>query len=109
MRLRLNIAAIFIAVGLGALAVILPYNAEALIPRPPYYHWIFLLFSLAGLAMLFVFGIAEEFEETDDAVGSSDRSILWRAVGLAFIASALASATFIGATALVDYLDRAVA
>jgi len=106
MRLRLHIAAIFIAVGLGAVAVILLYNPQALIPRPPYYYWIFLLFALATLGMLFVFGIAEEFEEIDDTAGSSDRRIHWRAVGLAFVASALASATFIGATALVDYLDR---
>ena len=109
MRLRLNIAAICIAVGLGAVAVILLYNPRALIPRPPYFDWIFLLFSLAALGMLFVFGIEEEFEETDDAVDPGDRRILWRAVVLAFVASALASATFIGTSALVDYLDRVVA
>jgi len=35
--------------------------------------------------------------------------MFWRAVGLAFLISALASATFIAAAALVDYLDRAAA
>jgi hypothetical protein len=64
MRVRLNVAAIFIAVGLGALIVTLLYDPAALIPRPPYVQWIFLVMS------------------------------------------ALASATFIGASALVDYLDR---
>ena len=107
MRARLNIAAIFIAVGLGALTVIL--LPGALIPRPPYFHWIFVLFSLAALAMLFVLGLEDDFGEIDDTDGSSDRPIHWRAVGLAFLTSTLASAVFIGATALVAYLDRAAA
>ena len=97
MRARLNIAAIFIAVGLGALTVILLYDPGALVPRPPYYHWVFVLGSLAGLRMILVLGLEDDLEE---------RSIQWRAVGLAFLVSALASATFIGASALVDYLDR---
>jgi hypothetical protein len=105
MRARLNIAAIFIAVGLGALTVILPYDAGALIPRPPYFHQFFALFSLAALAMILVLALEDDLEEID---GSHDRLILWRAVALAFLMSALASATFIGASALVDYLDRAV-
>ncbi|HSF47697.1 MAG TPA: hypothetical protein VLA73_04980 [Burkholderiales bacterium] len=109
MRARLNIAAIFIAVGLGALTVILVYDPGALIPRPPYFHWIFVLFSLAGLGMLFVLGREDDLLETDEANGSSDRLIHWRAVGLAFLTSVLASAAFIGATALVEYLDRAAA
>ena len=36
-----------------------------------------------------------------------DRTTFWRAVALAFLISALASATFIGVTALVASLDRA--
>ena len=108
MRARLNIAAIFIAVGLGALAVILLYDPAALIPRPPYFHWIFVLFSLAALGMILVLGLEEDLQEIDGTDGSSDRPmLLWRAIGLAFLMSALASATFIGAAALVNYLDRA--
>ncbi|HEY7742468.1 MAG TPA: hypothetical protein VIA19_05410 [Burkholderiales bacterium] len=109
MRARLNIAAIFIAVGLGALTVILVYDPGALIPRPPYFHWIFVLFSLAGLGMLFVLGLEDDLQETDEANGSGDRRIHWLAIGLAFLTSALASAVFIGASALVEYLDRAAA
>jgi hypothetical protein len=35
--------------------------------------------------------------------------MFWRAVGLAFLVSALASATFIAVSSMVDYLDRAAA
>jgi len=105
MRARLNIAAIFIAVALGALSVILLYDPAALMPRPPYFQWIFVLFSLAALGMILVLALEDDLEEID---ASNDRLILWRAVGLAFLVSALASATFIGASALVDYLDRLV-
>jgi hypothetical protein len=33
--------------------------------------------------------------------------MFWRALGLAYLISVLASATFIAASAVVDYLDRA--
>jgi hypothetical protein len=67
------------------------------------------LFSLAGLGMLFVLGLEDDLQETDEANGSGDRRIHWLAIGLAFLTSALASAVFIGASALVEYLDRAAA
>ncbi len=109
MRARLNIAAIFIAVGLGALTVILVYDPGALIPRPPYYPWIFVVFSLAALGTLFVLGLEDDLLENDDTNGSGDQPIHWLTIGLAFLTSALACAVFIGATALVGYLDRALA
>jgi hypothetical protein len=59
--------------------------------------------------LLFVLGLEDDLGEIDDTDGSSDRPIHWRAVGLAFLTSALASAAFIGATALVAHLDRAAA
>jgi hypothetical protein len=109
MRLPLQIAAIFIAVGLGALAVTLLYDPMALIPHPPYGRWIFvrllLLSSLAVLGILLVFGIVDDRTDMDDTDGSLDRAIFWRVVGLAFLISALASATFVAVSAFVDYLD----
>ena len=111
MRVRLQIAAIFIAVGLGALTVTLLHDPTALLPHPPYGSWILerllVLASLAVLGMLLVFGVVDDRTDSDDADGSLDRGIFWRAVGLAFLISALASATFLAVSALVDYLDRA--
>ena len=108
MRVRLLIAAIFIAVGLGALTVTLLHDPIALVPHPPYGRWIFvrllLLSSLAALGMLLVLGVVDEcteIDETDDL----DPGTFWRVVGLAFLISALASASFVAVSALVDYLD----
>lgn len=108
MRIRLQIASIFVAVGLGALAVTLLYDPMALVPRRPYGEWIFVrmlsLCSLAALGMLLVFGVVDDRDDDDDS--ALDRAAYLRVVGVAFLVSALASATFIGASALVDYLDR---
>jgi hypothetical protein len=113
MRLRLQIAAIFIAVGLGALTVTLLHDRMALIPHPPYGCWIFVrllaLSSLATLGILLVFGVVDDRTDIDDTDGIPDRAIFWRVVGLAFLISALASATFVAVSAFVDYLDRAAA
>lgn len=106
MRVRLNVAAIFVAVGLGALVVTLLHDPEALIPRYPYIQWIFLASALAALGLILVLGLGDDLEEMEDTVRSGEHLIHWRAVGLAFLASAIASATFIAASALVDYLDR---
>jgi hypothetical protein len=110
MRIRLQIAAIFIAVGLGALTVTLLHDPMALFPHPPIGSWIvgrlLALSSLAVLGMLLVFGILDDRTDIDDTDGSLDRAIFWRVVGLAFLISALASATFLAVSALVDYLDR---
>ena len=104
MPTRLEIAALFIAVGLGALTVTLLRDPGALVPHPPYWPWIierlFLLGALAALGMLLMFGL----EDDDDM---PERPIRWRAIGLAFLVSVLASATFIAVSAFVDYLDRA--
>jgi hypothetical protein len=113
MRVRLQIAAIFIAVGLGALTVTLLHDPMALIPHSPSGRWIFvrllLLSSLAVLGVLLVFGVVDDRSDIDDTDGSRDRAIHWGAVGLAFLISALASAAFVAVSALVDYLDRAAA
>ena len=111
MRIRLQIAGIFFAVALGALTVTVLHDPMALIPHPPYRDWIvgrlFTVASLAALAMLLVFGVVDDRLDFDEQDGSSDPATLWRAVGLAFLVSALASVAFIAASALVDYLDRA--
>ena len=113
MRARLQIAAIFVAVGLGALTITLLHDPRALIPHPPYGPWIleriFVLFSLAALGMLPVLGLEDDFDYADDTDGSYDQATFRRAVVLAYLISALASAVFLGVSALVDYLDRAAA
>jgi hypothetical protein len=113
MRVRLQIAAIFIAVGLGALTVTLLHDPAALIPHSPYGRWILvrllMLASLAALGTLLVFGVVDDRTDIEDIDGSGDRAISWRAVGLAFLISALASATFVAVSTFVDYLDGAAA
>ena len=95
MRVCLQIAAIFIAVGLGALTVTLLHDPTALIPHPPYGRWLIvrlmLLSSLAVLGLLLVFGVVDDRTDLDDTDG------------------ALASATFVAVSAFVDYLDGAAA
>ena len=109
MRLSLQIASIFIAVGLGALSATLLHDPTALIPHPPYGEWVFVrllaLASLACLGLLLTFGVVDDRMDDDDI--ALDRSAYWRVVGLAFFTSALACATFIAVSAFVDYLDQA--
>jgi len=112
-RVRLEIAAVFIAVGLGALTVTLLHDPGALIPHPPYEDWIigrmFALAALACLGMILLFGLEDELEDMDDTDYARHRPKHWFVIGLAFLISALASATFVAVSALVDYLDRAAA
>ena len=102
MRTGFQIAGIFIAVGLGALTVTLLHDPRALIPHRPYGPWIFLrvmvLSSLAILGVLLVFGVVDDRPEFENPV--DDRATFWRAAGFAFLISALATATFLAATAL---------
>lgn len=112
MRVRLQIAAIFIAVGLGALTVTVLYDPTALVPRPPYGSWVLVrlmvLASLACLGMLLMFGVLDDRMDADEPDAPLDRAMFRRAVGLAFLTSAIASATFLAASAVVDYLDRVI-
>ena len=106
-RVRLQVAAIFIAVGLGALTVTLLHDPMALIPHAPYGRWIVVripvLGALALLGLLLVLGDDRPlFDDSDD---SRHRAMFWRAVGLAFLLGVLASATFVAVTSLVNYLD----
>jgi hypothetical protein len=110
MRVRLDIAAIFVAVGLGALTVTLLHRPALLIPHVPYGEWVFVrilvLCALASLAMILVMGLEDDLAVFDEPDGSRDHPIEWRAVGLAFLTSALATATSFATSALVHYLDR---
>ena len=112
LKLRLQIAAIFLSVGLGALAVTLLRDPTALIPQPPYGRWIvervLVLCSLGMLALILVLGLFDDTAEIDDHDGALDPAMFRRAVGLAFLVSLLASATFVAASALVAYLDRSL-
>jgi hypothetical protein len=110
-RVRLQIVLLFLAVGLGALTVTLLHDPMALIPQPPYWRWFFVrmlqLSSLALLGTILLFGVLDDpFDLPDD---TRERSIHWRAVGLAYLISALATATFIVVSALVEYLDGVAA
>ena len=111
MRAGLQIAAVFVAVGLGALTVILLHDPGALIPHPPYGPWIlariFALSALVALGLLLVLGL--EDDDADDTDRSYDLAVFRRVVVLAYLISALASAAFLGVSALVDYLDRTIA
>ena len=108
MRASLRIASIYIAVGLGALTVALVLNPKALVPRPPYGGWIFvrvlLIASLAALGTLLVLGVEDDLAVFEEE--SRQRAIEWRAVWISYLVGVLASATFVAASALVDYLDR---
>lgn len=109
MRYRLQIAATFLAVGLGALTVTLLHDPKALVPQPPYGPWIipraFALGALGCLGLLLVMDVGDDPWDLDE-VDSSDHPIHWGAVALAFLVSALACVTFIAASALTDCLDR---
>lgn len=113
MRIRYHIGAIFIAVALGALTVILLHDPQTLTPHRPYGSWIlvraFAVASLAILGMLLVFGLEDEFAETEENPDSPGPPLNWRGIGLAFLMSALACATVIGVTALLNYIDRPAA
>jgi hypothetical protein len=110
MRGRFQIVGIFIAPGLGGLTVTLLHDRQALIPHVPYGGWIlarlFVVASLASLGMVFVLGLEDGLADTDETDGSPSRPVHWGVIGLAYMIGALASAAFIGASALVDYLDR---
>jgi hypothetical protein len=55
------------------------------------------LSSLAILGVLLVFGVVDDRPEFDNPAG--DRPTFWRAAGLAFLISALATGTFLAAAA----------
>ena len=100
-RHLLDLAIPFIGVGAGAATVVLFHNPRALIPRPPYWPWLFTVGALGGLALVLALGLEDGWSE-DDEVDYAER---WRAVVLAYVAGVLASATFVATVALLDHID----
>jgi len=100
-RHLLDIAIPFVGVGAGAVTVVLFHNPKALIPRPPYWPWLFTVGALGAFAMVLALGLEDGWEE-DDEVGHAEG---WRAALLAYVAGVVASATFVATVALIDRLD----
>ena len=97
----LDLAIPFVGVGAGALTVVLVHSPKALIPRSPYWPWLFAVAALAALAMLLAVGLEDGWAE-DDEVDPAERR---RAAALAYLAGLVASVTFIATVALDDLLD----
>jgi len=100
-RHLLDIAIPFVGVGAGAVTVVLFHNPKALIPRPPYFPWLFTVAALAAFAMVLALGLEDGWAE-DDEVDHAER---WRAAVLAYVAGVVASLTFVATVALLDRLD----
>ena len=90
-RHLLNLAVPLVAVGLGAVTVGLIYNPRALIPRPPYFPWLFIVFSLGALGWLFSLGLEDDWQDEEEV----DPAALWKVAGLAYLMTLLVSAEFI--------------
>jgi hypothetical protein len=80
------------------------HNPVALIPRPPYWPWLFATGALAALAMVLAVGLEEGWEE-DDQVDLAER---WRAAALAYLVGVVASTTFVVSVAIIDRLEAAI-
>jgi uncharacterized membrane protein YhaH (DUF805 family) len=97
----LDLAIPFLGVGAGAVTVVLIHNPEALIPRPPYWAWLFTVGALGAFAMVLALGLEDGWEE-DDEVNDAER---WRAAVLAYLAGVIVSVTFVATVALLERLD----
>jgi len=100
-RRLLDLAIPFIGVGAGAVTVVLFDNPRALIPRPPYWPWVFAVSALGAFAMVLAMGLEDGWAE-DDEVDPAER---WRAVLLAYVAGVVASVTFVATVSLLARLD----
>lgn len=100
-RHLLDLAIPFAGVGAGAVTVGLLYDPAALIPRSPYWPWLFAAGALAGLAMVLALGLDDGWEE-DEQVDPAER---WRAAIAAYIVGVIACITFVASVALIDRLE----
>ena len=100
----LDLAIPFLGVGAGAVTVVLFRDPMAVIPRSPYWPWLFAVGALGALAMVLALGLEDGWEE-DEEVDTAER---WRAAVLAYVAGVVASVTFVVSVALIDRLDAAV-
>jgi hypothetical protein len=94
----------FLGVGAGAVTVILFHNPVALLPRPPYWPWLFAAGALAALAMILAVGLEDGWEE-DDAVDPAER---WRAAVAAYVVGVIASVAYLVSVALIRHLEAAL-
>ena len=99
-----DLAIPFLGVGAGAVTVVLFHNPMVLIPRPPYWPWLFAVGALGAFAMMLALGLEDGWEE-DDEVDPAER---WRAVIFAYVAGVVASGTFVVTVALIERLEAAV-
>ena len=100
-RQLLDLSIPFVGVGAGAVTVVLFHNPKALIPRPPYLPWLFVVAALAAFALTLALGL-EDGWANDDEVNHAER---WRALVLAYVVGVVASITFIAMVAIIDRLD----
>ncbi len=90
--MSIRLAAIpFVAVGAGAVTVVLLHNPKALIPRPPYWPWLFMVFALGAFAGVLAMGLVDGWEDEAEV----SRAERWRAGILAYLTSLLAGAVFV--------------
>ncbi len=89
---------------LGVGTVVLIHNPRALIPRPPYWPWLMLLFAAALFGVVLQLGLEDGLDDPDEV---DDRALRWRAAGLAYLVGVIASLTYVASVWLIDRLDRA--
>lgn len=97
----LDLAIPFLGVGAGVVTVVLFHNPMALIPRAPYWPWLFAVGALAAFAGMLALGLEDGWAE-DDEVDPAER---WRAAAAAYLGGVVASVTFIVVVALGARLD----
>ena len=97
----LDFAIPFVGVGAGAVTVGLFNDPTALIPRPPYWPWLFAAGALGALAMVLALGLEDAWQD-DDEFDPAER---WRAAAFAYLAGVVASVTFVASVALIERLE----
>ena len=100
-RHLLDLAIPFVGVGAGVVTVVLFHNPKVLIPRPPYWPWLFAVGALATFAGTLALGLEDAWAD-DDEVDPAER---WRAAVAAYVGGVVASVTFVAVVALADRLN----
>ena len=100
----LDLAIPFLGVGAGVVTVVLIHSPMSLIPRPPYWPWLFAASAPAALAMVLALGLEDAWEE-DDEVDPAER---WRAAVLSYVVGVVACVTFVASVALIELIEAAV-
>lgn len=100
----LDLSIPFLGVGAGAVTVGLLYDPMSLIPRPPYWPWLFAVGALGAFAIMLALGLEDGWEE-DDEVDPAER---WRAAVGAYVGGVVAAVTFVVSVALIERLEAAL-